>query len=202
METSIINNWPSGYELNGYDPVVLKFGPPGLDCIVEGKPEITSEYDGRIFSFATVENLQKFMKNPHQFVGQTIPRLLPPKNLNTAQRQELGNDEYLKLTLSGLLTVALQEIGGFKPKHPFMTAVQSGQMFLYLFLKANNPNLSQIVRKEFKEKFEQFKRLCGLVPYLTNNVDLSKPTLESQQESFKSYYELLVNASKSEERTK
>jgi adenylate/nucleoside-diphosphate kinase len=60
------------------DPVSLN-GPENL--VKYGKPEQACEYAGRVFTFSSEENQEKFMRNPKPYLTEK-PKL--PKNYNIA----------------------------------------------------------------------------------------------------------------------
>lgn len=65
----------TGFAVSGYDVVAyrdLDQAPVGdqQPGAIPGKANITAEYNGAVFAFATVENRDKFMENPAYFAPQ------------------------------------------------------------------------------------------------------------------------------------
>ena len=56
----------TGMALSGYDPVAyFTHGRP-----VQGRPDITAQYDGGIYAFATPRNREQFLENPAAYLPE------------------------------------------------------------------------------------------------------------------------------------
>lgn len=65
----------TGFAVSGYDVVAysnLDQAPAGSEqpAAVPGKADITAEYNGATFAFATVENRDEFLKDPAEYAPQ------------------------------------------------------------------------------------------------------------------------------------
>lgn len=65
----------TGFAVSGYDVVAyhnLEQAPIGSDqpAAIPGKADITAEYNGATFSFASKENREKFLQDPAKYVPQ------------------------------------------------------------------------------------------------------------------------------------
>lgn len=118
--------------------------------IVDGKTEFKVFYKEKCYIFCSEECMQKFLKEPHKYFDKVIHFRDPLPLKLTETLPTLG---YLEQHVAKLLIEALMATEEERPVHPGMDLSKSAIMYLALFLKCKNPK----TRKEFVEKYEQFK---------------------------------------------
>ncbi|KAJ3018567.1 UNVERIFIED_CONTAM: adenylate kinase [Siphonaria sp. JEL0065] len=166
--------FPRQLELQGYCPVTLAEGPPGFESIIPGDPNLIVEYEEKLFSFTTEENLEKFMKTPWDYVNLELPKKLPPKlvNINIGQLPLIG---YLTQSVARELTDALTEVGKVRPKHPYKSLTKSAADYLALYLKAHNPKNKEWVQKQYTKDLRKFIDRCTLITDISGMVRANSP---------------------------
>ncbi|TPX41691.1 adenylate kinase [Synchytrium endobioticum] len=154
--------FPKQVELQGYDPVILTEGPPGLSSVVPGEAAFTVEWDSKLYQMASEELAAKFIKSPWRYTKAVLPAVLPPRKVQipVASLPLVG---YLEHTVSNALTDALTAVGKARPKYPFRNMASSASQYLGLCLKANNPKSKAWTRERWLNKLKQFEGACELV---------------------------------------
>ena len=111
----------------------------------------------------TLKALDKFMRRPEDFCNLQLPAKVPPKPLPL---QELPTGGYLELGTGEALTDAIDAVGNFKPKLPFISVTDSSLIFVALYLKANNKKNPLFVRQKWQAALDLFKSDCENISFL------------------------------------
>lgn len=68
-------------EYQEYCPVSLELDGELVDCSGETSLSLAAEYKCKYYRLFSQENLERFIANPEQYVGELAKRKLPPKEL-------------------------------------------------------------------------------------------------------------------------
>ena len=136
-------------------------------CTYEGlkRPDgsFAASYKGKTYVLLTVKALDKFMRRPEDFCNLQLPAKVPPKPLPLV---DLPTGGYLELGTGEALTDAIDAVGTFKPKLPFISVTDSSLIFVALYLKANNKNNPLYVRQKWQAALDLFKSDCENISFL------------------------------------
>ncbi|XP_019375651.1 PREDICTED: adenylate kinase 9 [Gavialis gangeticus] len=179
--------FPKSAEMQGYCPVTYLDGKQRYEALVPGNTGYAVAYRDKLYIFESEEKLQKFMRLPEKYWNLKLPHKLPPIKepvLLTA----LPLTGYLEQGVATALIKALNEVGCFKPKFPFLSVKKTALLFVAYHLKAYNPRSSEYTRKKYKTKLEQFIDYCKLLPYL--GTKMTRKYKEPQHRPFGFDYKL------------
>ncbi len=126
--------FPKQIELQGYCAVTFFEGKQRYEAIVSGSVDNAVEYMNKIYYLVDLEALEKFMKKPEVYSKLKLPNKLPPvaKKIDVLSLPITG---FLEQTVAELVKKALNEVGNYKPKFPFLSPTRSGILFVAYFLK-------------------------------------------------------------------
>lgn len=65
-----------------------------------------------------------------------------------------------------LFIEAIDAVGRKKPKFPFTSVTQSALLFVSIYLKASNPNMTEYTRMKWTEILDQFNNDCDNISFL------------------------------------
>lgn len=152
--------------LGGYDPVVYVRGSrKGVQEWIEGDPRLCAAYRGRVYRFSTPATLEEFMTFPAEYTAISL-RSQPDKT-TADQYLKLGNYlKYIEKSCAVSLTDALASMESVRPKYPAATFEVSTQVYLSLYLKANNKKVSQDERAKYASRLQSYLDDCALVENL------------------------------------
>ncbi|KAJ3282849.1 adenylate kinase [Borealophlyctis nickersoniae] len=161
--------FPKGLELQGYCPVTFAEGPKGFASIIPGDPECVAEYEDKLYSMATSETLEKFMRTPWKYTNLQLPRKLPPRHapIPVTTLPLVG---YLEQAVATSLIEALEAVGKARPKYPYKNVRESACQYLALYLKAHNSKSKEWVRDSYARRLKQFQERCDLIGALSDAV--------------------------------
>ena len=133
-EQEVKNLFPKPIELNGYCPVTYCEGKQRYEAIEQGFVEFAVEYKNKLFYMANGEYLEKFMRKPELYANLKLPHKLPPvkSQINVWNLPMTG---FLEQTVADLIKRALNEVGNFKPKFPFLNPTKSALLYVAYYLK-------------------------------------------------------------------
>jgi len=204
-------------ELQGYCAVTFLDGQQRYEAIVPGSVDCAVDYMSRVYYMVDAEALNKFMKKPEVYSKLKLPHKLPPvaRRLDVFSLPMTG---FLEQTVAELVKKALNEVGEYKPKFPFLSPTRSSLLFVAYFLKgayqlsftstefhanlflfaAFNPRSSEYRRKKYKQKLAFFQEKCELIEFLYSQTTLKykepvKRSLEYNSK-FESFFALQDNA--------
>jgi len=181
--TSLKSIFPRSFELKGYCPVTYAEGEStdNFDSIVTGKLEYVAEYDNKLYSMASEEQLEKFMKTPWKYINYILPKKLPPKKVDISISR-LPMIGYMEQTVSNIIYKSIEALGKQRPVYPYKSLEFSAARFIGLYLKANNKNASKFSREVYEKKLNRFIEECELTKEVYYSV---KDKLSmSKEESF------------------
>ena len=171
------------FAFDGYCPVTFAEGNGSRDwsSIVEGDPLHAVKYCDQLFAFANASQKHKFMLNPSAYTSYKLPLKLPPK------MKPLSLEQLKKGGLHGVLAVmeqslsvatqdALLALGKARLKFPSLSVTETASKFVALYLKAQNPNSNEDVRKRYSERLDAFVSECSLADYLKENAAVMAST--------------------------
>lgn len=167
--------------LMGYCPVTFLDGKCRYESIIPGQSSFLVKYKDQCYTFATEENLDKFMRRPEKYSHCELPHKLPPK-IDPMEILQLPHLGFMEQTVATPLLRALVAVGNFKPKFPFLNATHSARLYVAYHLKAFNPRNSRYIRKKYQEKLKRFEEDCELIGYLSKNMDLKFGRVGSSEE--------------------
>jgi adenylate/nucleoside-diphosphate kinase len=126
--------FPKPIELNGFCPVTFYEGKLRYESIEQGVSDYAAEYKNKIYFMLNKDRLEKFMRKPELYSNLKLPHKLPPVKtpINVFNLPMTG---YLEQTIAELLKKALNEVGNFKPKFPFLSPTRSALLYLAYYLK-------------------------------------------------------------------
>ena len=126
--------FPKPIELNGYCPVTYYDGKLRYESIEQGLADHAAEYKNKIYFMLNKDMLEKFMRKPELYANLKLPHKLPPVK-NPTNVFNLPMTGYLEQTVAELLKKALNEVGNFKPKFPFLSPTRSALLYIAYYLK-------------------------------------------------------------------
>jgi adenylate kinase family enzyme len=129
--------FPKQIELRGLCPVTYVDGARAYEALVYGSGDCVCEYDGKLYSLASSEAQERFMRQPWKYVDVVLPKRIPPR-VEPVPLSGLPQLGYLEQVCASLLSEALVELGKLKPKYPFLGVRESALRFLGLYMKAHN----------------------------------------------------------------
>ena len=132
--TDVKKGFPKQIELNGYCPVTFYEGKQLYEAILQGSPDFAVEYMNKIYYMTNGHTMDKFLRKPDLFSKLKLPHKLPPVT-NQINIFSLPMTGYLEQTVSELLKKALNDVGNYKPKFPFLTPTRSSLLYLAYYLK-------------------------------------------------------------------
>ena len=84
-----------------------------------------------------------------------------------------------------LFIEAIDAVGRKKPKFPFTSVTQSALLFVSIYLKASNPNMTEYTRMKWTEILDQFNNDCDNISFLGRK--MTRRYRAPSQVSFKIY---------------
>lgn len=173
-----------GLELKGYCPVTFLDGKCRYEAIIPGKKSLIVEYKNKFYSFASEEQLDKFMRLPRKYSDLELPYKLPPEidPIDILQLPHLG---FMEQAVATPLIRALVAVGNCKPKYPFLTVTRSALLYVAYHLKAFNPRNSDYIRKKYHQKLKRFETDCELIGYLSQHMTDKSVRNQKKSEVFK-----------------
>ncbi|CAE1265244.1 AK9 [Acanthosepion pharaonis] len=171
-------------ELKGYCPVTFLDGKCRYEAIIPGKKSLIVEYKNKFYSFASEEQLDKFMRLPRKYSDLELPHKLPPEidPIDILQLPHLG---FMEQVVATPLIRALVAVGNYKPKYPFLTVTRSALLYVAYHLKAFNPRNSDYIRKKYHQKLKRFEADCELIGYLSQHMTDKSIRNQKKSEVFK-----------------
>ena len=96
--------------------------------------EHSVEYMGKVFFMTDNAAMEKFLRKPEIYGKLKLPHKLPPvaKKMDVFSLPMTG---FLEQTVSELVKKALNEVGNYKPKFPFLSPTRSSLLYLAYYLK-------------------------------------------------------------------
>lgn len=142
------------------------------------------EYKNKFYSFASEEQLDKFMRLPRKYSDLELPHKLPPEidPIDILQLPHLG---FMEQVVATPLIRALVAVGNYKPKYPFLTVTRSALLYVAYHLKAFNPRNSDYIRKKYHQKLKRFEADCELIGYLSQHMTDKSIRNQKKSEVFK-----------------
>lgn len=126
------------------------------------------------------------MRTPSKYSDLTLPLNLPQKRVKVVI-SDLPVIGYIEQSVGQSISDALLALGSFRPKHPFKSPTKSANEYCGLFLKTNNIESKDFVRKRYGLELELFESRCSLMVWLSTEIERSgEPTDDFKQkvESF------------------
>ena len=105
------------------------------------------------------------MLHPDRYINLSLPSKLPPKPVHIPFTS-LPTGGYLEQGISKLFVEAIDAVGRKKPKYPFISVTQSALLFVSIYLKASNPNMTEYTRMKWTEILDQFNNDCDNISFL------------------------------------
>ena len=105
-----------------------------FSSIVPGSLDYIAEYNSELYTFASSDKIEKFMRTPWKYSSLILPKKLPPP-ISPIPIKGLPISGYLEQSLASSLQAALVELGKARPKHPFREINQSACEFVALYLR-------------------------------------------------------------------
>lgn len=133
--------FPKSIELNGYCPVTYYDGKLRYEAIEQGFAEYAAEYKNKIYFMVDADALDKFMRKPQLYSDLVLPHKLPPVK-STINLLNIPMTGYLEQNVAEILKRALNEVGNFKPKFPFLSPTRSALLYVAYYFKGNLNYLS------------------------------------------------------------
>jgi adenylate kinase family enzyme/YHS domain-containing protein len=135
------------------------------------------EYNNEFYYFASHPNLQAFVANPNNFLRGNVPtpedlaakipkpkpKIAVPeaKSVPLNMLAEFENSvAYLEQALAQIVTKALLEVGNARLRHPELSLRGTALRHFSLYLKANNPKYSGVIRQKYAKLLTAFKNEC------------------------------------------
>ena len=124
-------------ELLGYCPVTFYDGKLRYEALEEGDPSFPVEYRNKMYLMKSKEALDKFLRKPELYSVLKLPHKLPPQKGPSHQINiyNLPITGYLEQTIADLIKKALNEVGNYKPKFPFLSPTRSALLYVAYYLK-------------------------------------------------------------------
>ncbi|KAJ9575762.1 hypothetical protein L9F63_007408 [Diploptera punctata] len=160
--------------------------------LVQGSPLHAINYKGKLFLMCSSECQSKFMKSPNNYcdleINWKVTDPLPPLQLNT-----LPAMGYLEQTVVPILIEALTLLAYIRPKCPTLNVSVSAAIFIGLFLKIHNSNLSLDIISSYETSYQRLLDTIKLIKstlefmssrtnkYVSTNVEHTLPSLSMEK---------------------
>jgi adenylate/nucleoside-diphosphate kinase len=152
-------------EIKGFCAVSYKDGNFAYEALTRGSENIAAIHMRKCFLFVSEKHKKKFMLHPDKYINLSLPSKLPPKPVHIPFTS-LPIGGYLEQGISKLFIEAIDAVGRKKPKFPFTSVTQSALLFVSIYLKASNPNMTEYTRMKWTEILDQFNNDCDNISFL------------------------------------